>query len=155
RSGSRPDSSPQKTGNPGRRPAAHAGPPTTSTALRYRAPATPGPPWPTAASGTGGRCGRRCRPGGRRAARARVRSCAFEVRPPVGLDLLDQLRRKRHVVERACLLLAVLKGPGEERARVAAALRILWRLVHEREYRCRDRPGLLARGVGDHEVEVA
>src|SRR5690606_39606124 len=89
------------------------------------------------------------------AARARVRSCAFEVRLPVGLDLLDQLGRKRHVVERPRLLLAVLQGPGEERARVLAALRILRGLVHEREHRCRDRPGLLARGVGDDQVEVA
>src|SRR5690606_10379944 len=78
----------------------------------------------------------------------------LELGGPALLDLADQFRRQRHVVEFGRLLLAVLQRPGEELAGRGAALRVGGLLVHQDEVRGGDRPRLLAGGVGDDQVEV-
>src|SRR3546814_3560151 len=66
----------------------------------------------------------------------------FELGGPVLLDLADQLRRQRHVVEFGCLLLAVLQRPGEELAGRCAAPRVGRLFVHQDEVGGGDRPRL-------------
>src|SRR3546814_12154486 len=77
----------------------------------------------------------------------------FELGGPVLLDLADQLRRQRHVVEFGCLLLAVLQRPGAELAGRCAAPRVGRLFVHQDDVGGGDRPRLLARRVGDDQVE--
>src|SRR5690606_37414786 len=106
------------------------------------------PRWPPAPTGTpdhsahpahpatvpfSPRAGRRWReaPDEVQALRSLLDAAILELRRPVLLDLSDQLRRQRHVIQRGGLLLAVVQRPFEERAGRGAALRILRLLVHQ------------------------
>jgi hypothetical protein len=55
---------------------------------------------------------------------------------PVGLDLLNERGRQRHIIERHGESLTILQRPPEEGDGLAATGRILWLLVHEDEDGC-------------------
>src|SRR5271165_3946103 len=78
----------------------------------------------------------------------------LELGLPTALDLRHQRCRQRHVVEFVGHLLPVLERPVEELQDFLAAGRLVLNLLQQDKARCRDRPGILSRRVGDDLVVV-
>src|SRR5882762_5859992 len=110
---------------------------------------------PTASAPSGGRAearpARTLHPLGVRG-RARQARRTLDLRLPGSTDLLDQALRQRDVVQLGRHLGTVVIGPVEKLERFTGCGRIRRHCVHQDEAHARDRPGLLARLIGEDQV---